>query len=98
MTKQNNPVILFLIVDSESDPRLLGKSISLAGVFYFGERGRKMIVKDSKGNELLEIIKENEIQAERLYKPLNYALVVVKIGSEYLMGWNYITGRYVGSN
>lgn len=48
-----------------------------------------MIVKDNKGNELLEIINVEEAEAEKLYKPINYALVVVKIGSEYLMGWNH---------
>lgn len=48
-----------------------------------------MIVKDAKGNELLEIIRVDEERAEKLYSPVNHALVVVKIGEEYLMGWNH---------
>ena len=47
-----------------------------------------MIIKDVKGNELLEIIKVNETQAEKLYHPINHALVVVKVGDDYLLGWN----------
>lgn len=47
-----------------------------------------MIVKDVKGNELLEIIKVDEVKAEKLYHPVNHALAVVKIGDEYLLGWN----------
>ena len=47
-----------------------------------------MIIRDEKGNELLEIIKVDEAQAENLYAPITHALVVVKIGEEYLMGWN----------
>lgn len=48
-----------------------------------------MIVKDRKGNELLEIIDVPEEQAEALYNPVNHCLAVVKIGKEYLMGWNH---------
>ena len=47
-----------------------------------------MLIKDAKGNELLEIIPVAEEQAAQLYAPVNHALVVVKIGGEYLMGWN----------
>ena len=47
-----------------------------------------MIIKDIKGNELLEVIKVEEAQAMDLYQPVNHALVVVKIGDEYLLGWN----------
>ena len=47
-----------------------------------------MLIKDAKGNELLEIIPVAEEQAAQLYTPVNHALVVVKIGGEYLMGWN----------
>jgi len=47
-----------------------------------------MIIKDVKGNELLEIIRVEEVQAEKLYQPVNHALVVVKIGDDYLLGWN----------
>lgn len=48
-----------------------------------------MIIKDAKGNELLEIIQVTEDFAEKSYSPVNHALVVVKIGNEYLMGWNH---------
>lgn len=48
-----------------------------------------MIIKDRKGNELLEIIPVEEMQAEQIYTPVNHALLVVKIGEEYLMGWNH---------
>lgn len=47
-----------------------------------------MIIKDAKGNELLEIIQVEEAQAMELYHPINHALVVVKIGDDYLLGWN----------
>lgn len=47
-----------------------------------------MIIKDAKGNELLEIIKVEELQAMELYQPVNHALVVVKVGDDYLLGWN----------
>lgn len=48
-----------------------------------------MIVKDAKGSELLEIIDVPEEQAEKMYNPVNYCLAVVKVGNEYLMGWNH---------
>ncbi|MBO5351850.1 MAG: NUDIX domain-containing protein [Lachnospiraceae bacterium] len=47
-----------------------------------------MIVKDSRGNELLEVIRVSEEEAQQKYAPVNHALLVVKIGEEYLMGWN----------
>ena len=47
-----------------------------------------MIIKDKKGNELLEIIQVEELQATNLYHPVTHALVVVKIGDDYLLGWN----------
>lgn len=47
-----------------------------------------MIVKDSKGNELLEIIRVNEDEADEQYKPISHCLAVVKVGDDYLMGWN----------
>ncbi len=47
-----------------------------------------MIVKDSRGNELLEVINVSEEEAQQKYAPVNHALLVVKIGAEYLMGWN----------
>ena len=47
-----------------------------------------MIIGDENGNELLKVIKVDEAEAETLYTPITHALVVVKIGQEYLMGWN----------
>lgn len=47
-----------------------------------------MIIKDAKGNELLEVIQVEESQAMDLYHPITHALVVVKIGDDYLLGWN----------
>ena len=47
-----------------------------------------MIVKDSAGNELLAVIDVPEELAEQQYSPVNHALLVVKIGEEYLLGWN----------
>lgn len=48
-----------------------------------------MIVKDAKGNELLEVIDVPEERAEKMYNPVNHCLAVVKVGNEYLMGWNH---------
>ena len=47
-----------------------------------------MIAVDSKGNELLDIIDVSEADADKKYEPVNHCLVVVKIGDDYLMGWN----------
>lgn len=47
-----------------------------------------MLVKDSRGNELLEVIKVSEEEAMQKFFPVNHALLVVKIGEEYLMGFN----------
>ena len=47
-----------------------------------------MIVVDDKGNELLDIIDVSESDADKEYKPITHCLAVVKIGDEYLMGWN----------
>lgn len=48
-----------------------------------------MIIKDGKGNELLDVISVDEETAQREYAPVTHALVVVKVGEEYLMGWNH---------
>lgn len=47
-----------------------------------------MIVKDERGDELIDILKisENEIDD---YSPVNHALLIVKIDSNYLLGWNH---------
>lgn len=47
-----------------------------------------MIIKDSNGNELLAILNVSEESAEQQYSPVTHALLVVKIGEEYLLGWN----------
>ena len=47
-----------------------------------------MIVVDSKGNELLDIINVGEENADNQYEPINHCLAVVKIENDYLMGWN----------
>ena len=48
-----------------------------------------MIVKNSNGTELLEIIPVDESEAVKLYSPVTHALIVVKVGEEYLLGWNH---------
>lgn len=47
-----------------------------------------MIVKDDKGNEFLEFISIDEKKADKQYEPITHCLAVVKIGDDYLMGWN----------
>ncbi len=47
-----------------------------------------MIIADAKGNELLEIIKVDEENADKEYKPINHCLAVVKVGKDFLMGFN----------
>jgi len=47
-----------------------------------------MLVKDSRGNELLEVIEVSEEEAMAKYAPVNHALLIVKIGEEYLLGFN----------
>ncbi|MFQ9514766.1 MAG: NUDIX hydrolase [Eubacterium sp.] len=48
-----------------------------------------MIIKDARGNEFLEMIYVDETQADKEYHPVNHALAVVKVGNDYLMGWNH---------
>lgn len=38
---------------------------------------------------MLEIIDVEEKEAELLYHPVNHALAVVKVGNDYLLGWNH---------
>lgn len=47
-----------------------------------------MIRKDSKGNELVEIIDVDETLAMTAYAPITHCLAVVMIGRDYLLGWN----------
>lgn len=48
-----------------------------------------MIIKDARGNEFLEIIYTDEETVDEKYSPINHALAVVKVGEDYLMGWNH---------
>lgn len=52
-------------------------------------KGGSMIIKDARGNEFLEMIYVDENSVDKEYSPVNHALVVVKIGDDYLMGWNH---------
>ena len=47
-----------------------------------------LIVKDDSGTELLDIINVEEEKADAKYEPINHCLAVVKVGSDYLLGWN----------
>lgn len=47
-----------------------------------------MIIRDEKENELLEIINVDEKEAKMQYSPITHCLAVVKVGNQYLMGWN----------
>lgn len=48
-----------------------------------------MILKDDRGNELLEFIICEEDRADLSYAPITHCLLAVKIGNDYLMGWNH---------
>ena len=47
-----------------------------------------MIIQDEKGNELRNLLAVQENQADALYHPLTHSLGVVKLGNDYLLGWN----------
>lgn len=47
-----------------------------------------MIVKDCKGNELVEILDIDENNAMEQYAPVTHCLAVVMVGDDYLLGWN----------
>lgn len=47
-----------------------------------------MILKDSKGNEFVEIIDIDENIATAQYAPVTHCLAVVMVGGDYLLGWN----------
>ena len=47
-----------------------------------------MIQKDDRGNELLDFIVCEEDCADLSYAPITHCLLVVRIGTDYLMGWN----------
>ncbi|MCH5251494.1 MAG: hypothetical protein J1F22_00850 [Lachnospiraceae bacterium] len=46
-----------------------------------------MIFRDVNGDELQEILYVSEREVN-LYKPVTHSLAVVKVGGDYLMGWN----------
>ena len=52
-----------------------------------------MIVKDENENELIDILKisENEIDS---YSPVSHALLIVKMGDDYLFGWNHFRNSW----
>lgn len=52
----------------------------------FGEL--RMIAKDKRGDELIDILKISETEIGD-YPPVNHALLVVKMGDDYLFGWNH---------
>lgn len=47
-----------------------------------------MIAKDKNGDELIEVIQTDEDNTNE-YSPVNHSMVIVKIGNEYLVGWNH---------
>ena len=48
-----------------------------------------MLAVDQSGNELLEFIKITEDEASVQFSPITVCLLVVKIGEDYLMGYNH---------
>lgn len=48
-----------------------------------------MLAIDSSGNKLLDFINVNEEDAAKQFTPITVCLLVVKIGNDYLMGFNH---------
>ncbi len=48
-----------------------------------------MIIKDQNGNELLDFIISEKCSAEAVYTPLTHSRAIVKIGNDFLFGWNH---------
>lgn len=48
-----------------------------------------MLAIDQSGNKLLEFIKISEKEVASEYSPITVCLIVVKIGEDYLMGFNH---------
>lgn len=48
-----------------------------------------MLAIDQSGNKLLEFIKITEEDAVMQFSPITVCLLVVKIGKDYLMGFNH---------
>ena len=53
-----------------------------------------MIVRDNKGNELLDIIYVDEDNADMKYEPINHCLAVVKIENDFLLVMVDIKGYF----
>lgn len=47
-----------------------------------------MILKDDRGNELLDFIVCGNDCADLSHAPITHCLLAVRIGNDYLMGWN----------
>ena len=47
-----------------------------------------MLIKDAKGNELLDLVRTDEDKADAEYQPITHCLAVVKVGGDHLLGWN----------
>lgn len=47
-----------------------------------------MILKDSNGNEFVELIHVDENIAMEGYAPVTHCLAIVMLGDDYLLGWN----------
>lgn len=48
-----------------------------------------MIIKDSRGNELVEILDIDESAVMGHHAPVTHCLAVVTVGGDYLLGWNH---------
>lgn len=48
-----------------------------------------MLAIDQSGNKLLEFVKISEEDAALQFSPITVCLIVVKIGKDYLMGFNH---------
>ncbi len=48
-----------------------------------------MLVRDERGNELLELINVSENEIDTKYDPVNHARAIVKVGDDYIMGRNH---------
>ena len=53
-----------------------------------------MLAIDKSGNKLLDFIKTDEGEAVLNYAPITGCLLVVKIGDDYLMGFNHWRKRW----
>lgn len=47
-----------------------------------------MLIKDAKGNALLDLVRTDEDKDDAEYQPITHCLAVVKVGGDHLLGWN----------